>query len=166
MRVLTILVAVGIIAGALGQIPDCVQATADLEACNKQAYDDYRTAFTAGDDRKKPAWLARKSCNYLTATVEECGKKMIGCLTEDQLNQKRDEQLVTALEQVKKQVKEWDSSLCPVTQKHEERLQAAADKTAAEEEAAANKTPESDPTGSSTTMTASVLSTFILAIFL
>jgi len=161
MRVLTILVAVGIIAGALGETPECLQATADFDACTKQAYADYKTVFQAGDDKKKPAWLARKSCNYLTNAMK-CGEKLIGtCHTEDEMIQQKDEQIAANLETVTKFVQDWDSSLCPVVREYQERLQAAS-----EPESAANKTPEADPTGSSTTMTASVLSTFILAIFL
>lgn len=166
MRGLTILVAVGIIAGALGEetpvTPECLKATTEFEACKEQAYKNYNAVFQAGDDKKKPAWLARKSCNYLTETVETCGASMVGpCYTEEELNQEKDKQLVDALATVKKIVKDWDSSQCPVAKAHEERLQAAADA-----EAAAAKTPEADPTGSSTAMTASVLSTLILAIFI
>jgi len=171
MRGLTILVAVGIIAGALGettetpetpQTPECLKATKEAEACQKQAYENYRTEFTAGDDKKKPAWLARKSCNYLMETVETCQAKTLGvCFTEEELNQQKDEQLVENLEKVRELVKDWDSSKCPVAKAHEERLQAALDAAAA-----AATSPESDPTGSSTAMTASVLSTLILAIFI
>ena len=35
-----------------------------------RAYADYKTVFQAGDDKKKPAWLARKSCNYLTNAMK------------------------------------------------------------------------------------------------
>merc|ERR1719233_1349425 len=108
---------------------------------------------------KKPAWMARKSCNYLMESVETCVPKMGPCYSEEELKQEKDERLADALKQVKDHVKGWDSSKCPVAQEYEERLQAAVD-------AAAAKTPEADPTGSSTAMTASVLSTLILAIFI
>merc|ERR1719435_210457 len=114
MRGLTILVAVGIIAGAFGEetpetpetpettetplTPECLKATTEFEACTLQAYRNYEAAFAKGDDKKKPAWLARKSCNYLTETVETCGANMIGpCYTEEQLNQEKDKQIANAL---------------------------------------------------------------------
>jgi len=164
MRELTILVAVGIIAGALGETQECRKATEEFEACKAQAFKNYRGEFTAGDDRKKPAWMARKSCNYLMESVETCVPKMGPCYSEEELKQEKDERLADALKQVKDHVKGWDSSKCPVAQEYEERLQAAVDAAAAE--AAAAKTPEADPTGSSTAMTASVLSILILAIFI
>jgi len=167
MRGLTILVAVGIIAGALGETQEtqktaeCLNAEKEFDACQNQAYANYRTEFTAGDDKKKPAWLARKSCNYLTESVETCGAKLGPCFkTEDELIQHKDEQLAGSINKVTELIKDWDSSKCPVSKAYEERLQAAADA-----EAAAAKTPEGDPTGSSTAMTASVLTTIILAIF-
>merc|ERR1719431_577812 len=167
MKGLTILVAVGIIAGALGETTECLKAKTELKACKALAYKNYQGEFLAGDDRKKPDWMARKSCNYLTETVETCVAKIGPCLSEEGLKQEKDEQLASALEQVKKLVTSWDSSKCPVAKAYEERLQAAAEKAAAEEsDAAAGKTPEADPTGSSTAMTASVLSTLILAIFI
>ena len=33
------------------------------------AYGDFQRAFAAGSDGR-PDWLARKSCNYITAAVE------------------------------------------------------------------------------------------------
>jgi len=166
MRGLTILVAVGIIAGALGETedtqetPECLEATKEFEACKAKAYKNYQAVFQKGDDNR-PDWLARKSCNYLTETLETCGASMVGpCFSEDQLTEKKDKQMAGALEQIEELVKGWDSSKCPVVTAYKERLQAAEDA-----KAAAAKTPEGDPTGSSTAMTASVLTTIILAIF-
>ena len=34
-----------------------------------RAYNVYKKAFDAGDDGR-PDWMARKSCNYMTAAVE------------------------------------------------------------------------------------------------
>jgi len=168
MRGLTILlVAVGIIAGALGETedtqetPECLEATKEAEACRLKAYKNYQAVFQKGNDNR-PDWMARKSCNYLTETIETCGASMVGpCYSEDQLNEEKDKQIAVALKQVESQVTGWDSSKCPVITAHKERLQAAPDA-----EAAAGKTPEGDPTGSSTAMTASVLTTLILAIFI
>ena len=35
-----------------------------------RAFVDYKKEFVKGDDKTKPDWNARKSCNYMTATVE------------------------------------------------------------------------------------------------
>eukprot|EP00091_Calanus_sinicus_P012181 TRINITY_DN27666_c0_g1_i1.p1 TRINITY_DN27666_c0_g1~~TRINITY_DN27666_c0_g1_i1.p1 ORF type:complete len:101 (-),score=34.62 TRINITY_DN27666_c0_g1_i1:172-450(-) len=50
----------------------CDQVYAGFDECTQLAYKDYKTAFEAGDDGR-PDWLARKSCNYMTAAVEDCG---------------------------------------------------------------------------------------------
>jgi len=152
MRGLTIIVAVGIIAGALGETQECLKATTEFEACKEQAYKNYQVEFSKGKDNK-PDWIARKSCNYLMESVEKCGPILGPCYTEEELNQEKNKQLTGALKQVKELVKGWDSSKCPVAKEHEERLQAEA-------EAAATKS-----SGGSTAMTASVLSTLIWAIF-
>merc|ERR1711970_533441 len=55
----------------------CKEAMADFEVCTKTAYGDYQKAFQKGDDKKKPDWLARKSCNYLTQSVEPCGNQLV-----------------------------------------------------------------------------------------
>jgi len=162
MRGLTIIVAVGIIAGALGETQECLKATTEFEACKEQAYKNYQVEFSKGKDNK-PDWIARKSCNYLMESVEKCGPIMGPCYTtEEELKQEKDKQIAGALKQVKELVKGWDSSKCPVAKEHEERLQAEADAAAAAADAEAAATKSS---GGSTAMTASVLSTLIWAIF-
>merc|ERR1712112_48533 len=84
-------------------------------------------AYRKGDDRKKPDWMARKSCNYLTESVETCGNKLVGvCGTQDEINQEKDEQLIEALEQVKTNIPSWDSNKCPAMKAHLDRLAVAA----------------------------------------
>ena len=39
-------------------------------SCLYRAYDDYRKAYLKGDDKKKQDWLARKSCTYMTESVD------------------------------------------------------------------------------------------------
>jgi len=59
--------------------------------------------------------MARKSCNYVTAAVEECGNKLIGdCYSEEEVTRKKDAQLDGKLEQLSESISEWDSDKCPV----------------------------------------------------
>ena len=79
------------------------------------AYTAYKSFITAGPDGR-PDWLARKSCNYMTAAVEECGNMMVGaCNTEEEVVVLKDFQYQGIINQLAEHVKEWDSEKCPVT---------------------------------------------------
>jgi len=100
----------------------CDQILADFDACTLQAYNDYKTAFEAGDDGR-PDWMARKSCNYMTAAVEDCGNKLIGeCNSEEEVNANKDHQLKGILMQLKSSIEEWDSEKCPAIKDHINRM--------------------------------------------
>jgi len=100
----------------------CDQVLADFDACTLQAYNDYKVAFEAGDDGR-PDWMARKSCNYMTAAVEDCGNKLIGeCNTEEEVNENKDHQLKGILIQLQSSVEEWDSEKCPAIKDHINRV--------------------------------------------
>merc|ERR1719228_1686750 len=76
----------------------------------------------AGED-DRPDWFARKACNYLTATVEDCYGKLIGdCNTEEDVNDMRDQAIPGVLEQLSENVEEWDSEKCPVVKNHFDRV--------------------------------------------
>merc|ERR1712055_1111773 len=97
-----------------------------FKECTNKAYENFMKVFRKGDDRKKPDWLARKSCNYLTESVETCGNKQVGvCFTQDEVDKKKDEQLKIALEQVRTNIPAWDSNKCPAIKSHLDRLAAA-----------------------------------------
>merc|ERR1711872_281679 len=153
MRVLTILsVIVGLIAGVIGDGgEDCKTKTAEFEACKKQAYATYKEAIARGND-KRPDWMARKSCNYITDSIDKCGNILVGCQTQAEVDQEKDKQLKDSLAQVKEHVPAWDSTKCPAVKAHEERVKAAAE-AAAQAAAQQNAEPESDPTGSATSLT-------------
>jgi len=92
-----------------------------FEACTIDAYTAYKSSITAGPDGR-PDWLARKSCNYMTAAVEECGNMMVGtCNTEEEVVVLKDLQYQGILNQLAEHVKEWDSEKCPVTKAYLER---------------------------------------------
>merc|ERR1719334_792355 len=76
----------------------------------------------AGEDGR-PDWFARKACNYLTATVEDCYGKLIGdCNTEVDVNDMRDQVIPGVLQQLSETVEEWDSEKCPVVKNHLDRV--------------------------------------------
>merc|ERR1711864_69999 len=97
-------------------------------------------ATKAGEDGK-PDFRARKSCNYLTDAVEDCGNKLIGdCNTEEQVNKMKDNQIRSVLLNLQSSVQAWDSSKCPTVQAHIDRMKAAA---------SPESEPESEPEPSS-----------------
>merc|ERR1719466_61972 len=99
----------------------CEVTKANTIRVEREAYDDYKTAFESGDDGR-PDWMARKSCNYMTSAVEDCGNKLIGdCNTEDDVTAMKDEQLKSILEQLQQSVDEWDSDKCPAVKAHIDR---------------------------------------------
>merc|ERR1712042_145491 len=61
----------------------CDQLQEEVTTCTMNAYKEYQNDFLAGEDGR-PDWFARKNCNYLTASVEDCYGKLIGdCATEE-----------------------------------------------------------------------------------
>merc|ERR1711982_114920 len=116
----------------------CDDKNEELEACRLGAYEEYKEAFTAGDDGR-PDWLARKSCNYMTKTIEECSEGTVGeCMTEEEVNEMKDHQLKGILEQLSATIHEWDSQKCPAMKAHLDRTNAAAEEEETPEEVAAS----------------------------
>jgi len=114
----------------------CAELLAEFDSCGMKAYADYKAAFEAGDDGR-PDWMARKSCNYMTAAVEDCGNMLIGdCNSEEDVNVMRDEQLKGILHQLQTSIEEWDSEKCPAVKSHIERMKGdAGDEDTADEDA-------------------------------
>merc|ERR1712142_676317 len=108
-------------------------------------YKDYQSHMTAGDDGR-PDWFARKNCNYLTASVEDCYGKLIGdCATEEDVNELRDQALPGVLGQLSESTEGWDSEKCPVVKNHLERVkEETAEDDDAQVESAAQKEEETD----------------------
>merc|ERR1712212_528060 len=141
----------------------CEEIREEVQNCQTGAYEEYRTAITAGEDGR-PDWMARKSCNYITATIEECTNQLVGdCATEEEVNNMKDGQLEGLLEQLSDTIEEWDSEKCPAIKAYmdrnpvedEEETQeevAASVDTAAqekEEEEEEEETDNGEPAGSS-----------------
>merc|ERR1712183_872392 len=92
------------------------------DGCTFRAYEDYKRSFQAGNDGRID-WVARKSCNYMVASVEDCSNLMIGdCYTKEEVTKLKDDQIVKVLEQLQSTVKEWDSEKCPATKAHIDRM--------------------------------------------
>merc|ERR1719474_2503938 len=103
-------------------VDECDNVRAHYNLCAKKAFEDYKNAYLAGDDGR-PDWLARKSCNYMTAAVEDCGDMLVGkCHTCKEVTKMKDEQMRRVLEKVKSSVTAWDSDKCPASKAHIERM--------------------------------------------
>merc|ERR1719187_2269655 len=101
--------------------------------------------MSKGEDGR-PDYFARKNCNYLSATVEDCYGKLIGdCHTEVEVNELRDEVIPGVLKQLSESDEEWDSEKCPVVKNHLERVkEETAEDDDAQVESAAQKEEEND----------------------
>jgi len=118
----------------------CEELFKQFDDCAAKAYEEYKVAFQKGDDGR-PDWMARKSCNYMTSAVEDCGNMLMkdGCNTQEEVNEMKDHQMEGILHQLQQSVEEWDTDKCPVVKAHVERKNPPA-----EVEAAAQKEEEDD----------------------
>jgi len=113
----------------------CEAVHAEFDTCNANAYEEYKEKFTAGDDGR-PDWMARKTCNYMTASVEDCGNAMIGdCFTEEEVNEMKDGQFEGILGQLEMSIEEWDSDKCPAVKAYADRVSGDTEEEETEEEA-------------------------------
>merc|ERR1719400_2310060 len=93
---------------------DCAAVQASHGECTTQAYANYQAEWAAGDDGR-PDWVARKTCNYLTGSIDVCGNGLMegGCSSEEEVNRMKDQQMRASLNQVRDNVHHWDSTKCP-----------------------------------------------------
>merc|ERR1712179_641766 len=109
----------------------CDEQQEEVQKCQKVAYQEYMTAFVAGDDGR-PDWMARKACNYITATIEDCTNQLVGdCATEEEVNDMKDGQMEGLLKQLSETIQEWDSEKCPAIKAYMDRNPAAEDEEVA-----------------------------------
>merc|ERR1712042_31144 len=123
----------------------CDQLQEEVTTCTMNAYKEYQNDFLAGEDGR-PDWFARKACNYLTASIEDCYGKLIGdCATEEDVNDMRDQAIPGVLGQLSESMEEWDSEKCPVVKNHLERVEEeTAEDDDAQVESAAQKEEENE----------------------
>merc|ERR1711979_162602 len=118
----------------------CDQLQEEVTTCTMNAYKEYQNDFLAGEDGR-PDWFARKACNYLTASIEDCYGKLIGdCATEEDVNDMRDQAIPGVLGQLSESMEEWDSEKCPVVKNHLERVKEENDEEEEKEEEEAEET--------------------------
>ena len=60
-----------------------MQCTADLDG-PPRAYADYQAAWAEGDDGR-PDWVARKTCNYLTGSIDVRGMLNFAIVSQQKL---------------------------------------------------------------------------------
>merc|ERR1711936_1425815 len=110
------------VSGEQSEACDKEMILAEFKSCQISAYDDYTIAYQRGKDGR-PDFFARKACNYITASVEDCGNEMIGnCYSVEEVNTKKHQQIMKVLEVIKRNIKEWDSRKCPAVRVHIERV--------------------------------------------
>jgi len=91
----------------------CRKVTNDFNKCTQKAYQDYRTAMSGGDDGR-PDFAARKACNYLQDSVEDCGNVLLGeCNTAEKVAEIKDNQIRGTLKNLETSIHHWDSEKCP-----------------------------------------------------
>merc|ERR1712001_475338 len=102
---------------------DCAAIQSAHGECTTKAYADYQAEWAAGDDGR-PDWVARKTCNYLTGSIEDCGNKLVesGCVSQEEVDRMKDNQMAASLQQVKDNVQSWDSAKCPPVKSYLQRM--------------------------------------------
>merc|ERR1711955_171184 len=102
---------------------ECRTVMEQYNHCAQRSYLAYQSAFTLGDDGR-PDWLARKSCNYITSSLDVCPGHLRagGCKTEEEITQMKDKLMAATLKQVVATVESWHSHKCPAVRSYMERL--------------------------------------------
>merc|ERR1739844_108447 len=90
----------------------CAEVVKKHTTCTGKAHEEYKTFFEKGDDGR-PDWLARKTCNYMTESVEVCADILKDCYSDEEVTEQKDTTLKSVLEQIKSSIDEWDSEKCP-----------------------------------------------------
>merc|ERR1711970_144947 len=93
-------------------IASCQEVVKKHSACTAKAHEEYKNFFEKGDDGR-PDWLARKTCNYMTESVEVCADLLSDCYSEEELTDQKDSTLKDVLEHITANIDEWDSEKCP-----------------------------------------------------
>jgi len=100
----------------------CRKVTQDFNKCTRQAYKEYSAAMNKGDDGR-PDFAARKACNYLQASVQDCGDILLGeCNTAEKVAEIKDNQIRGTLKNLETSVHHWDSDKCPAVKSSIDRL--------------------------------------------
>merc|ERR1712098_387254 len=102
---------------------DCRTVMNRYNECIRRSYVDYQNAYSQGEDGR-PDWQARKTCNYITASIGECPSQLLagGCKTQEEVTTMKDALIGETLKRVKETVDHWESTKCPAVRSYMERL--------------------------------------------
>jgi len=104
----------------------CAEVKIQFNQCNRAAHQIYLDAMKKGEDGR-PNYRARKTCNYLVNTIEDCGNGLMedDCNTEEAVTAMKDTQIGKVLENIGQTVENFDSCKCPPVKAHLNRMKAA-----------------------------------------
>jgi len=127
----------------------CRAVTKKYNDCNANAHNTYRRAIAAGPDGRDD-FKARKSCNYLQESIEECGNLLLegNCKTEEEITEMKDKNIRIVMKQLQTTVYHWDSEKCPAIKAHIDRMKALEEPELpepTEEPEVAEEKPEPEP---------------------
>jgi len=109
------------------QADQCAENKKEFNTCTRTAHQTYVDAMKAKEDGR-PAYRARKTCNYLVDAIETCGNKLLenDCNTAETVTAMKDTQISKVLENIGQSVADFDSCKCPAVKAHINRMKAAA----------------------------------------
>merc|ERR1712115_640257 len=101
---------------------DCRTVMNRYNECIRRSYVDYQNAYSQGEDGR-PDWQARKTCNYITASIGECPSQLLtgGCKTQEEVTTMKDALIGETLKRVKETVDHWESTKCPAVRSYMQR---------------------------------------------
>jgi len=120
MRCLVLLIP--LLAG-VARADQCADNKKEFNDCTRTAHQTYVDAIKAGDDGR-PAFRARKTCNYLVDAIETCGNKLLEneCNTEEAVTDMKDKQISQVMANIGASVSDFDSCKCPAVKAHINRM--------------------------------------------
>jgi len=90
----------------------------EFQACWENAEEEFKAAIDGGDgfvaDDGRPDLVERKTCNLITSLVQECGKYLVHCYTEESVEAHLDTAIEAYVDLLEKDFDAWDSQKCPV----------------------------------------------------
>jgi len=98
---------------------NCRAVTRRYNGCARRSFGEYQAALRPGEDGR-PDFVARKTCNYITAAIAECPRELItgGCKSTEEVATMTDALMGQTLKNVKETVDSWDSTKCPAVRSY------------------------------------------------
>jgi len=125
MRWQLLVLALFAFAGLAHSEEDCHDVSWKFNQCTRKAFRIYSEAMMRGEEGDgREHYRARKTCNYLTSSIEECGDLLMEneCHTEEEVTNMKDTQLAKALERIGKALLDFDGRKCPPVRAHLRRM--------------------------------------------